>query len=170
LLARTQEVAMKTLIVYDSAYGNTEQIARAVGHAVGDEVRVALAGEVDAGDLKDYELVIVGSPTQGGRPTPLVKAFLQRIPAGSLKDTGVTAFDTRIDSAAQGFMLRTFMGALGYAAGRIARQLESKGGRLVTQPKGFFVEDKEGPLRSGEIERASAWGATIVQASATIGR
>jgi flavodoxin len=157
---------MKTLIVYDSAYGNTEQIAKAMGEAIGDGVRVARAGDVDARGLKDYELVIVGSPTQGGRPTALVKGFLQRIPDGSLRDTGVTAFDTRIDSAAQGFMLRRLMGVIGYAAGRIARQLEAKGGRLVTRPQGFLVEDKEGPLSSGEIERAAAWGTTIVRAFA----
>jgi hypothetical protein len=31
---------MKTLVVYDSVYGNTESIARAIGDAVGGEVEV----------------------------------------------------------------------------------------------------------------------------------
>lgn len=154
---------MKALVVYDSAYGNTEQIAMAIGGAAGDDVRVARADQVDVNELKDYELLIVGSPTQGGRPTPLVKGFLGRIPNGSLDNLSVASFDTRIDSAAQGFMLRTFMGFLGYAAGRIARQLEAKGGRLLIPPQGFVVEGKEGPLSAGEPERAAGWGRTIAQ-------
>jgi flavodoxin I len=152
---------MKTLIVYDSEFGNTEQVAQAIGKALGEEASVVHADGVDADRLNEYELVIVGSPTQAGRPTPLTKGFLNRIPDGSLKGVNVTGFDTRIDSQTQGFVLRVFMGLLGYAAGRIARNLESKGGKLITQPHGFLVEGKEGPLRDGELERAGAWAFTI---------
>lgn len=157
---------MKALVVYDSAYGNTEEIAKAVGRALGEDTRIERVGDADWDDLQQYELVIVGSPTEAGRPTPAVKAFLKNIPAGSLEGVDVTGFDTRIDSAAQGFMLRTFMGFLGYAAGRIARRLETKGGRLVRQPHGFFVGGKEGPLNEGELERAADWASSIARARA----
>lgn len=157
---------MKALVIYDSAYGNTEAIAKAVGQALGEDTQVVRVGDADWNNLNQYEMVIVGSPTQAGRPTPAVKAFLKNIPAGSLKGVEVTGFDTRIDSRAQGFMLRTFMGFLGYAAGRIARQLETKGGRLVKEPHGFFVEDKEGPLGEGERERAAEWASSIARAKA----
>ncbi|HEU0072571.1 MAG TPA: flavodoxin family protein [Dehalococcoidia bacterium] len=155
---------MKALVIYDSAYGNTEEVAKVVGRALGEGTRIERVGDADWDDLKQYELVVVGSPTQAGRPTPAVKAFLKNIPAGSLKGVEVSGFDTRIDSQAQGFMLRTFMGFLGYAAGRIARQLEAKGGRLVKQPHGFFVQDKEGPLSEGELERAADWASSIARA------
>jgi flavodoxin len=152
---------MKTLVVYDSQFGNTERVARTLGSALGEEASVVQVDGVDADRLNEYELVIVGSPTQGGRPTPLTKAFLNRIPGGGLKGVNVTGFDTRIDSQTQGFVLRVFMGLLGYAAGRIARKLESKGGTLITQPRGFLVEGKEGPLSDGELERAGAWAFSI---------
>ena len=154
---------MKTLIVYDSQFGNTEQVAQAIGRALGEEASVVRADGVDADKLNEYELVIVGSPTQGGRPTPLTKGFLDRIPAGGLKGVNVTGFDTRIESRAQGFVLRTFMGLLGYAAGRIARKLESKGGKLIAPAQGFFVEGKEGPLSDRELERAGAWASSIAR-------
>jgi len=160
---------MKALIVYDSVYRNTEEIARAIGRALGEETRIDRVEVADADGLGEYEIVIVGSPTQGGRPSPVMKAFLRRIPAGSLRGIDVTGFDTRIDSRMQGYVLRTFMGFLGYAAGRIASQLESKGGRLVVEPAGFFVEAKEGPLRPGEVERAAAWASTIATAQTTSG-
>ena len=32
---------MKTLVIYDSVYGNTEKVAKAIGEAIGGVVRVA---------------------------------------------------------------------------------------------------------------------------------
>jgi len=52
----------------------------------------------------------------------------------------------------------------GYAAPRIAEQLEKAGGTLIAPAEGFFVVDKEGPLRDGELERAAAWGGTLAGA------
>ena len=41
-------------------------------------------------------------------------------------------------------------------------KLKKKGGTLVKEPEGFFVEDTEGPLREGELERAVGWAREIV--------
>ena len=49
------------------------------------------------------------------------------------------------------------MSVIRYAAERIAKDLVKKGGRLVAEPEGFIVENKEGPLKQGELERASKW-------------
>jgi flavodoxin I len=155
---------MRTLIVYDSKFGNTEEVARTIARGLGDDASVVHADGVDADALGEYELLIVGSPTQAGRPTPLVQAFLRRIPDGSLQGVDVTGFDTRIRG--EGLISRFFIGVLGFAAGRIARRLEAKGGHLVAHPAGFIVEDKEGPLAGGEADRAAAWGDTILHAHA----
>jgi hypothetical protein len=45
----------------------------------------------------------------------------------------------------------------GYAAKRIANQLKRAGGSLIAPPEGFYVEDTEGPLKDGELERAANW-------------
>jgi len=147
---------MKTLIVYDSLYGNTKRIAQALAESL-SEATVIPVDEADLADLKEYGLVIVGSPTQGGRPTPAIKAFLGAIPPAGLRNIGVTAFDTRISAAESGPVARFFLGVFGYAAGRIGRDLQAKGGRPVAPPEGFLVKDKEGPLEAGEAERAAAW-------------
>lgn len=153
---------MKALVVYDSAYGNTKTIAEAIGRGLGEDARVVQVGYVKPDELADYELLIVGSPTQAGRATPVIKQFIEGIPSANLKsNAGVAAFDTRIPAGQQGRVLRLFMAMLGYAAPRIARGLEKKGGRLVARPEGFFVKDKEGPLIEGEADRAVAWGATV---------
>ena len=145
---------MKTIIAYDSMYGNTEEIARAIGAAITGEVRVLRAGEEGPSDLESIGLLIVGSPTQGGRPTPALRDFLGRTPEHSLRGINVAAFDTRLTAR--------WVKVFGYAAGRIARSLEKLGGILIVPPEGFFVEGTKGPLKEGERERAAGWAKGIV--------
>ncbi|MDD4858645.1 MAG: flavodoxin family protein [Dehalococcoidales bacterium] len=143
---------MKTLVVYDSVYGSTEKIARAIAGAVTGEVKILRASEADAADLAAVDLLIAGAPTQGGRPTPPMQEFLDKIPAKSLKNVQVATFDTRMKI----LIAKLF----GYAAGRIADALKGKGGDLVAS-EGFIVKGREGPLADGETERASAWAKGI---------
>ncbi len=144
---------MKALIVYDSVSGNTEKIARAIGGAISDEVQVVRPAEVNLSQLRSFDLLIVGAPTQGGRATKTIQEFVNQIPAGGLKGIKVTSFDTRMKI----FIAKLF----GYAADRLARVLQDKGGTLVNPPVGFFVKDREGPLADGELERAAKWGQDI---------
>jgi flavodoxin I len=148
---------MKTLIVYDSVYGNTEKIARAIAEAItpSGEVRVLRASEASPSELASIELLIVGSPTHGGRPTPPIQDLLNKVPKLSLQGINVAAFDTRIPTK----LVKVF----GYAAGRIAGNLKKKGGTLVASPVGFFVAGGQGPLKEGELERAAAWAKGILE-------
>ena len=72
---------MKTLIVYDSVFGNTEQIALAIGNALGSQmdVEIVRVSNVKPEQLTGLKLLIVGSPTHGGRPTPAIQDFLNKI-------------------------------------------------------------------------------------------
>jgi len=142
---------MKILIVYDSTYGNTEEIARAIGEAITGEVKVLRVGEADPSET--FDLLIVGSPTHGGRPTQAIQDFTKRVPA--LNSAPVAAFDTRLSTG----LVKIF----GYAAGRIGKTLEKKGGTLVKPPEAFFVKGTKGPLREGELERAASWAGEIAE-------
>ena len=73
------------------------------------------------------------------------------------KGIDAAAFDTRIPTSEVGTGLRLLMKMGGYAAGRIAEALKKKGGHLAVPPEGFFVKDKEGPLKEEELERAASW-------------
>jgi flavodoxin len=153
---------MKTLVVYDSQFGNTETIARAIAAGIGGEVTLARVADADA--VSDLDLLICGSPTQGGRPTTAVQQFLKRLPA--LDRTHVAAFDTRVAAAEQGLPLRLLMGAIGFAAPRIEKALLRRGGRVAAPAAGFIVNGKEGPLLDGEFQRAEAWGRSVGAAAA----
>jgi flavodoxin I len=154
---------MKALIVYDSMYGNTEKIAKSIGGAITGDVKVLHIGEVNPYELESIGFLIVGSPTQGFRPTKSVQTFIESIPGDTLKGIDTAAFDTRIPTSEVGTGLRLLMKMGGYAAGRIAEALKKKGGNLAVPPEGFFVKDKEGPLKEGEVERAASWAKEIVE-------
>lgn len=151
---------MKTLVLYDSAFGNTQQIAKAIGAALStvDDIPVIRIKDILPEHLTGVQLLLVGSPTRGFRPTEDTKKFLQKLPARSLAGVNIAAFDTRVNIKEVNSGFLTFMVNLfGYAAEPIAKALQKKGGKLVLPPEGFFVDDKEGPLKRGELERAAAW-------------
>ena len=152
---------MKALIVYDSVFGNTEKVARAIGSAVGAEgqVEVMQVGAVQPGQLSGLDLLVVGSPTRGFQMTKPTSSFLNSIPSGALKGVRVAAFDTRMDmnDPAPGF-LKVLIKIFGYAAEPIANRLVKKGGTPAAPPEGFLVAGTEGPMKDGELQRAVEWG------------
>jgi flavodoxin len=159
---------MKALVAYDSAYGNTEQIARAIGQALGppEEVQILRVGEVAPEQVSGLSLLIVGSPTQKFSPTAATTRLLKSIPDSSLKGVKVAAFDTRItESEVERIkILSFFVRIFGYAAEPIASRLQKKGGKPVATPAGFYVGGTEGPLLDGELDRAAAWAKEIAAA------
>lgn len=161
---------MNILIVHDSQFGNTAQIADAIARgirtAAGVEDHVAQhhIGEVQPEQAAAADLLIIGSPTQGFRPTEPVRALLKGIPRNGLAGKTVAAFDTRFtedEIKSIGKFLSTMVDLFGYAAPRLADAAAKKGAHLALPPEGFYVGGKEGPLLDGELERAAAWGQAV---------
>ena len=156
---------MKALIVYDSVFGNTEKIAKAIGDSIGSQenVEVLRVTDMKLEQLQEIDLLFVGSPTRAFKPTKAIVDFLIKIPSNGLKGINVAAFDTRISTAdVSSRMLNGFVKIFGYAAKPIADKLQKKGGNLIIPPEGFFVKDSEGPLKEGEFERAIDWAKSVV--------
>lgn len=167
---------MKALVVYESMFGNTEQVATAVADGLREimdvdvrEVRAApLPEETDA-------LLVVGGPTHAfslSRPSTRVDAIGKGATHGS-QETGlrewldglsrgrhsqpVAAFDTRVER------VRHLPGS----AARKAMKLLRRDGYKSAGSESFYVRDVDGPLLPGELERATAWGRQLANASAT---
>ena len=158
---------MKALIIYDSYFGNTEQIAQANGNAFSskDDVTVLKVVNVKPEHLSKLNLLIVGSPTRKFRPTAAITTFLKRIPDNSLKDVRIAAFDTRIpeEDIEKIRILAFFVKIFGYAAKPILNRLVKKGGKLIAVPEGFYVGGTEGPLLENELERTAEWTKQIIK-------
>jgi len=155
---------MKALVIYDSFFGNTEKVAKAIGSALGGpkDVMVSRVCETNQDLLKDVKLLLVGSPTRAFSSTPAIKTFVRSLHGGSLEGVKVSAFDTRmkIDEKTPG-ILRFFAGIFGFAAKPILDGLVKKGGNQVVPAEGFFVIGSEGPLADGELDRAAEWAKRI---------
>jgi flavodoxin len=157
---------MNILIVYDSFFGNTEEIAKAIKNALATDQIVKLLKASDAAPNKseDFDLLIVGSPTRGFRPTEAINSVVGSLENESIQNRDVAAFDTRIllsdiDSKFLRFIVKTG----GYAAATIAKKLKRKGGNLLLPPQGFYVNGEKGPLKEGEAERAANWARKLVK-------
>jgi flavodoxin len=145
---------MKSLVVYDSYFGNTEEIAKTIASAL--KTKAVNTKEFKNEWLEGLDFLVVGSPTRAFSPTEGIKNFLYTLP--SLEGIQVASFDTRIEMTEESpLVLRFFVKLFGYAAEPILKKLERKGGQKAREPIGFYVEDTEGPLREGEKKRAKMW-------------
>ncbi|MCK5793704.1 MAG: flavodoxin family protein [Anaerolineales bacterium] len=152
---------MKSIVVYDSQFGNTKLIAEAIGRALEliGRVFVMHASDVQPGDLMGINRLIVGSPTQQLSATPAVLNWIKTIPRDGLRGVRAAAFDTRFteEKINQTKVLPFFVRIFGYGAKPISDRLEKKGAEIVLPPEGFYVADTEGPLLERELERAAEW-------------
>ena len=141
---------MKFLVVYESDYGNTERLARAIAEALHEqgEARVAPVGGVSGLSDGEIDLLVVGAPTQLHGLTDGMREMLESLPKGALRGMRALAFDTRYRGPR---LVR------GSAAKEIAGLLRHLGCRLLAPPESFFVKGEEGPLEPGEEYRAKAW-------------
>lgn len=154
---------MKALVIFDSVFGNTEKIARAIGAALDPEVPVLPVGSVTSGHLAGLEYLFVGSPTRGFRPTPAITAFLAGLPADCLKGVRAASFDTRIPlESIKNPLFRFIVKRGGYADLPIAAQLVRLGASQPVPSAGFIVLESEGPLKDGELERAAEWTRSVL--------
>lgn len=152
----------KKMVVYDSVFGNTRQVAIAIseGLGLGTEVAVRAVGDVTSTDLVDVELLVVGSPTRGFRATPAMMEWIMGLPADRLINVKAAAFDTRIPEAQikENWFLRLLGPFVKYAVDPLAKTLQIRKAAGEVKKNWFFVGGTEGPLLDGELDRARQWG------------
>lgn len=139
---------MKTLVIFDSNFGNTQKIAEAIAKEF--ETQATPVSKVSIAELVGSNLVIVGGPINAWRPSERMGKFLAGLNKGQLKGIKAAAFDTRV---------KLFIH--GDAAKKIAKALENAGAEVIVEPQGFFVKGREGPLLDNEIEKASQWAKSM---------
>ncbi|MEJ2710806.1 MAG: flavodoxin family protein [Anaerolineales bacterium] len=152
---------MNALIVYFSKFGNTQMVAEAIAEriAAGLEpegtVQVISLDSLSAEDLKEKDLVVMGSPTHNMNLPKNVRPVFESLPKRVLKGIPVAAFDT---SYKMSWWLNHFT-----AAKRLSQKQRKLGGKRIVPPETFLVMGREGPLYDGELERSRAWAASILE-------
>lgn len=162
---------MSVLIVHESLFGNTEQLATAVAAGLGGPDHVTTVAAADAPDHipDDVALLLVAGPThafsmtrpgtradavtKGARPDRAgtgIREWIERVEPRP--ELSVVTFDTRVHVKL----------VPGSAAKSAARALRARGFARTRRGETFWVEDTDGPLRDGELERARAWGESLL--------
>lgn len=141
---------MDALVVYDSQYGNTQRVARAIGSRLEKfgSVRLVSVEESPGIDLTGVDLLVIGGPTQAHNARRMLRDWIEAAPPAALHDLAAATFDTRLHWP-------VFLS--GSAARSVAKILRRSGCRLIAPPESFFVAGREGPLLEGEIASAEAW-------------
>jgi hypothetical protein len=186
----TEVVVVLALVVHESFFGCTREVAAAVAAGLGDRpgvvVRVVHVREAPP-TLTGTDLLVVGAPTHLGTLSSGTSRWLQaqfwgapsgrrrrRRPYGRpltadalrswLRDVEVPATPPR----AAVFDTRTRGRLVGGAGPPAARRLSARGLTLVGTPAAFTVEGVTGPVSPGDLARARSWGthlATTLHAS-----
>jgi hypothetical protein len=167
---------MRAIVVYESHWGNTAAVARAVADGLGPEARALTTDEAVGPAIEGVDLIVAGAPvmalrlpTEGtleglahkpakdGNPPdlshPSMRSWLAGLPVGHGRGA---AFETGLRWSPGG------------ATGSIESELRRSGYASITRSRRFVVTGASGPLKVGEIERAQAWGVELAEAMAAI--
>ena len=162
---------MKAIVVYESHWGNTAAVARAIAEGIGPKAVAMSTAEASADQIAGAGLIVAGSPLLGfSLPT---ESMVKSLGANQAKDPtppdlSHPAMRTWLEGLARGsgraaaFETRIWWSP-GSAAKAILRLLEGAGYRAAAKPEKFIVQGKYGPLREGELERAKQWGAELAR-------
>ncbi len=175
---------MKVLVVYESMFGNTRDVAAAIADGLKAQSRVDDVTLVEVSDApassEGFDLVVVGGPVHAWSMTRGVtrdgardEARLQH-PDVVSKGEGIRDWldklpptDEPVDAAAFDTAAKTVWFPVGSAAKPAARRLGKRGFHLLANPEHFYVGGKYGPLLEGELERAQGWAEALVDAHLT---
>ena len=143
---------IKGIVVFDTSYGNTEAIAKAISEALKEsEIEVDTFYVRDAKKLsaKDYNCLILGSPAKFGTMSFAVKGFLGKVKSEEWMNKPFAAFDTENPENVER--------KEGSAAEKIAEKLRDKKMNQLLPVLKAVVLGWKGPLQEGEIERAKEY-------------
>lgn len=166
---------MRAIVIFESMFGNTEEVARAIAdglaaHLPADAVDVFEVGAAPTSVAQD-DLLVIGGPTHAfsmsrestredaatKTTSPLVsqgegvREWLERLTVPPGGHPAVAAFDTKVSRPR----------LPGSAAKAIERRLRKMGFTIVHPATTFHVHGMEGPVEEGELEKARQFGARL---------
>lgn len=146
----------KTIIIYESIYGNTKIVADAIAEGIREsgviDCTVVKTGEIHhTDDLAKYDAILFGSPNHNQEPARNMLKFIERASIVDLEKKKGAAFDTYTG------------GNKGIAVGKLEQEIRQRMACITFVIDGFSakVEDRKGPLAEGELQRANEFGRQV---------
>ena len=151
---------MRTLVIYDSWYGDTrkvaEEIARGIASATGVDPGILEVDHVPREAARGLDLLVIGSPNHFGHPTRKVRQLLRSLAVEGPMRADLAVFDTC-------FVEDT--GKVTTQLAELARPLRTRESPEV--PKlSVVVDAMRGPIRPKDLARAREFGEELGKAAA----
>ncbi len=166
---------MGAVVVYESMYGNTREVAEAVAEGIRQlmPAEVLEVGSAPHADELEADLLVVGAPTHGfglSRPGTRQEAEKRTGHPVISRERGVREWleeGWRTTAPAAAFDTHTKKPDLpGHAGKAVDKRLRKLGCRVLDRFESFAVHGYEGPVCDGELDRARAWGVHLASLAA----
>lgn len=149
----------KAAVVYDSKFGNNMRLAKALAKGLtyeGVSVDCLKVSEFDEASLTDYDLIVVGGPTNMARMSKRMQGFFHRLKTVKLRGKKGFCFGTRIES-------RMNILDINGSAKKIEGKLRGRGVSIVKPAVNVIVEGREGPTVPGSTELFNRIGSELAR-------
>jgi len=144
---------LKGIVVYDTSYGNTKKIGETIAETLqefGIENDLYYVKDVKKISAKDFNFLILGSPTKFGTMSFAVKSFLGKVKSEEWVNKPFASFDTENPENVEKARAENKEWS---AAEKIAEKLKEKKMKQLLPVLKALVLDWKGPLVEGEIDR-----------------
>ncbi len=149
----------KAIVIFDTVFGNTEKIARALALGMekqGINVDCVKVDEVDVSKLVEYDFLAVGGPTHKMGMSEPMKKFLEELNDVNISSKKGFCFDTRVESGFNRFDLNS-------AAKRIEKKMRKMRVKMIKSRQSVIVEGRDGPLEKGAQDTFERLGKEIAE-------
>ena len=143
---------MKGIVIFDTSHGNTRKVAETISETFkesGIEVDTFYVKDAKKLGSKDYDFLVLGSPTKFGTMSFTVKGFLGKVKSKEWTNKPFAAFDTEKPENIER--------QEGSAAEKIAEKLKEKQMNQLLPVLKAVVLVMKGPLQEGEIQRTKEY-------------
>lgn len=162
---------MRALVVFESIWGNTEQLAREVAAGLGgDRTDVMDAASAPGVIGPEVDVVVVGGPTHAfSMSTAATRESARKQGAERIPERGIREWIEAQQSPGRAIPVATFDTRVvtprlpGSAAKKAMKRLVGLGFRAIAKPETFDVHGYSGPVADGELERARQWGEDLAR-------
>ena len=147
---------MNVLIVYETKFGNTKKAAETIAEGMKEgeqiETEVVNVNDVDYSKVRDFDAIIIGSPTWAGNCTDTIKNFINELAGLSLNEKSYAVFDTN-----SGIPLLS----------KAVKKMEKLVGKKMPSLKKILpglpvrVKGTKGPIVEGELPKCHNFGKEI---------
>ena len=144
------------LIVYETKFGNTKKAAETIAEGMKEveqiNTEVINVNDVDYSKVRDFDAIIIGSPTWAGNCTETIKNFINELTGLSLNEKSYVVFDTN-----SGLPLLS----------KAVKKMEKRIDKLIPNLKRILpglpirVKGTKGPIIEGELPKCQNFGKEI---------